>query len=75
MANLQVKNVPDDVYDRLRRLADERDTTISATVLGAVDRELRSAEWRKRLASRTTVELQTDGATLIREERTEAGVE
>lgn len=75
MANLQVKNVPDEIYDRLRHLASERNTTISATVLIAVERELRSAEWRKRLASRPPTDMKFDAAALIRKERAEASRE
>ena len=75
MANLQVKNVPEEMYERLRRLAIERKTTISATVLSAVEREIRSSEWRKRLETRRKTELGTDAATLVREGRAEAGLE
>ena len=74
MANLQVKNVPDDTYERLRKLAKERKTTISATVLNAVERELRSAEWRERWELRPEIDLGIDAATLVREARAESGV-
>ena len=36
MANLQVKNIPDDLHGRLRAYAREHNSTISAVVLAAV---------------------------------------
>ena len=52
MANIQVKNVPDSLHERLRRHAREERTTLSAVVLSAVERELKRAEWRRRVAQR-----------------------
>ena len=37
MANLQVRNIPEDLHDRLRRHARARRRTMSAVVLGAVE--------------------------------------
>ena len=69
MANLQVKNVPDALHERLRRHARDNNCTISAAVLTAVERELARWEWRKRLAQRPKTDLGVDVVTLIREER------
>ena len=69
MANLQVKNVPDALHERLRRHARDNNCTISAAVLTAVERELARWEWRKRLAQRPKTDLGADVVTLIREER------
>ena len=69
MANLQVKNIPDTLHERLRRHARENDCTISAAVLIAVERELDRWEWRKRLAQRPRTDLGIDAAALLMEER------
>ena len=69
MANLQVKNIPDELHDRLRRHAREHNCTISAAVLTAVERELARWEWRERLAQRTQTDLGTSAAALLHEER------
>ena len=50
MANLQVKNIPEDLHERLRRHARENHCTLSASVLAALERELARWEWRKHLA-------------------------
>ena len=69
MANLQVKNVPDTLHERLRSYARENRCTISAAVLAAVERELAMWEWRDHMARRPETDIGTDAATLIAEER------
>ena len=69
MANLQVKNVPDDLHDRLRRHARENSRTISAVVLTAVERELSRLEWRERLSKRPKTELGVEASELLSQER------
>lgn len=69
MANLQVRNIPDDLHERLRRHARARRRTMSAVVLGAVERELAREEWRERLAQRPETDLGIDAAALLAEER------
>ena len=69
MANLQVKNIPDELHERLRRHARERNCTISAAVLTAVERELDRWEWRARLAQRPRTELGVTAADLLQAER------
>ena len=69
MANLQVRNMPDDLHERLRRHARENNCTMSAAVLTAVERELAMSEWRKHLAQRPRTDLGVDAATLLAEER------
>ena len=69
MANLQVKNIPDDLHDRLRAYARESNSTIGEAVLAAVERELAGWEWRKRLAQRPQTDLGVAAAELLREER------
>ena len=69
MARLEVKNVPDSLHERLRRFARETDRTLSAAVLAALERELASWEWRRRLAQRSETDLGVDAATLLAEAR------
>ncbi len=69
MANLQVKNIPDALHDRLRRHALENNCTMSTVVLTALERELARSDWRKRLSQRPATDLSVDAATLLAEER------
>ena len=75
MANLQVRNIPDALHERLRRHARENNCTMSATVLTAVERELATWEWRKHLAQRPKTDLDIEAATLLAEERSLRDVE
>ena len=75
MANLQVRNISDDLHDRLRRHARENNCTISAAVLTAVEQELAKWEWRKRLAQRPETDLGVEAAALLVEERSLRDVE
>ena len=69
MANLQIKNIPDTLHERLRRHARENNCTMSAAVLTAIERELARWEWRQHLAQRPETTLGVEAATLLREER------
>ena len=69
MANLQVRNVPDALHERLRRHARARNCSMSAAAIAAIERELERWEWRERLASRPPVDLGADAATLLAAER------
>lgn len=71
MANIQVKNVPDELHERLRRYAREENCTMSAAVLAAIERELSRAEWRRRMANRPIIDLGVPAAQLIEEARAE----
>ncbi len=75
MANLQVRNMPDDVHERLRHLAQKENSSMSAIVLSAVVRELERREWQERWAQRSTTDLGVDAATLIAEARAERDAE
>ena len=75
MANLQVRNISDDLHDRLRRHARENNCTISAAVLTAVEQELARWEWRKRLAQRPETDLGVEASALLVEERSLRDVE
>ena len=69
MANLHVRNIPDDVYQRLRRHARENDRTMSSVVISALEGELERLEWPERIARLPKTDLGVDAATLIAEER------
>ena len=69
MPNLQVRNIPVALHERLRRHARENSCTISAIVLTAVERELARREWQDHLAQRPKTELGVEVATLLAEER------
>ncbi len=75
MANLQVKNVPDSLHERLRQHAREQNTTLSAAVLSALERELARSEWRRHLAQRPTTDLGVSAADLLAEARAERETE
>lgn len=68
--NLQVKNVPAELHDRLRRRARLQNRTISDLVLAAVERELARQDWLDRLRTRPEVDLGVSAASLVDEERT-----
>ena len=68
MPNLQVRNIPDALHERLCRHARENSCTISAIVLIAVERELARREWQDHLAQRSKTELGVEAATLLAEE-------
>ena len=70
MANLQIKNMPDTLHERLRRHARENNCTMRAVVLAAIERELARWEWRKRLDLRPETDLGVEAAQLLEEERT-----
>jgi predicted DNA-binding protein len=69
MANLQVKNIPDSLHDRLRSYARESGRTISAVMLAAIERELEDWEFQKQLAEHPNTYLSVSAADVIREER------
>ena len=75
MVTLQVRDIPDDLYERLRRHARENNCAVSKVVLSAVERELERWEWRKRLAQHPTTDLGVDAATLLAEERSQRDLE
>ena len=72
MADLQIKNVPDETHRRLRLCAKRRRQTLRAVVLAAVDRELSHEVFLARLHRRKPVKLGRPAASFLeaaREER------
>jgi hypothetical protein len=69
MANLQVKNIPDSLHQRLRRYVQKHDLTLSDFVLEAIERELARSEWHERFSKRPTTDLGVSTASLLEQER------
>ena len=71
MANLQVRNLPDELHERLRRCAQQRNSSMSAVVLQALERELEWSEWQKRLEQRPPLDVSLDSIAALHEARRE----
>ena len=69
MANIQVKNIPDKLHNRLRRYARERDCTLGEIILEAIERDLARRDWHKRFSGRPTTRLDNSAAELLEQER------
>jgi plasmid stability protein len=69
MANLQVKNLPADLHQRLRRYARQHHRTISDIALEAIEREMARNEWHERFATRSAIDLGVSAASLVEEMR------
>ena len=69
MANIQVRNVPDELYQRLRKHVDENDCTMRGVVVAAIERELKRREWQQRWEQLPEMELGIAAADLLEEER------
>jgi plasmid stability protein len=69
MANLQVKNLPDVLHERLRKYAQKHHRTISDIALEALEREMARNEWHEQLARRPATDLRTSAASLLEQER------
>lgn len=48
MPNLNAKNIPDDLWERLRNYASAKDFTINEAVIAATEREVREWEFLQR---------------------------
>lgn len=62
--------IPEELHERLRRVAADSRRTLSEVVLVALERELARREWQQRLAGRPKSELGVSAASLLAEERT-----
>ncbi|MDE0230574.1 MAG: hypothetical protein OXJ62_17110 [Spirochaetaceae bacterium] len=67
--DLLVKNVPQELHERLRRHARASRRTMSEVVLDAVERELARQEWQGRFAGRSTTKLGVPAAKVLEQER------
>lgn len=77
MGNLQIKNVPEDVHDELRRRASKRRMTVRDYLLEMIERDQATPtmdEWLKLVAADPKVDIPAgEAARLIREGREERG--
>ena len=71
MASLQVRDIPDELHERLRRCARRRNSSMSAIVLRAVERELDWAEWQERWESIPPLDVDLDVVATLDEVRRE----
>lgn len=71
MANLQVKNVPDQLHRKLKQRAKRQGRTVRDLVLDAVRREVAREDFRDRLARRAPVDLGGNAADVVAQERAE----
>jgi len=69
MANLQVKNLPDALLQRLRHYARKHHRTISDIAIEAMEREMTRYEWHDKLSQRTATDLGDSAASLLEQER------
>lgn len=69
MANLQVKNLPEALHQRLRDYAQKHHRTISDVALEALEREMARFEWHERHLQRPATDLQSSAASLLEQER------
>lgn len=74
MANIQVKNVPPELNERLHRYAEQQNRSIRDVVLEAVRRELDRRTFVERLRERKPVKLKTSAAQLLGAERRDRDV-
>lgn len=75
MANLQVKNVPETLYRRLKRQVRAQNSTLSEFVLSALERELDRSAFHQRLAVRPRSDLGVSASSLLEEARRERSEE
>lgn len=71
VANLQVKNIPDELHRKLRLQAEREGRTIRDLVLDAVSRAVAREEFRERLAQRSQVDLDVSASQILQEVRAE----
>jgi plasmid stability protein len=71
MANLQVKNLPDALHERLRQYSRKHHRTISDIALEALEREMARREWHDQLSQRPATDLGGSAASLLEQERQE----
>ena len=71
MANLQVKNLPEVLHERLRDYSRKHNRTISDVVLEALEREMARNEWHDKLSKRPATDLGDAATSLLEQERQE----
>ena len=69
MANIQIKNMPEKLHNRLRRYAREQNCTLGEIILEAIEREVARRELRKRFLRGSKTHLRNSAAELLEQER------
>ncbi len=69
MANIQVKNIPEKLHNRLLRYAREEQCTLGEIILEAIEREVARRDWHKRFVGRPRTFLGSSAAKLLENER------
>ena len=69
MDTLHLRDMPDELCERLRRHARRSNRAVSAVVIDAIERELAKASWREHWEALPTTDLGTEAASLLTEER------
>jgi hypothetical protein len=69
MADLHVKNLPDDIHERLREFARYKHWPISWAVITALEREVTRWEWEKDFKKAPKTPYNINVAEIMREER------
>ena len=69
MSTLQVKNIPDDLRERLQRQARRCKTTIDDVLLTALEREAQRLEWNENLAASEPANFKTPPSEILAQER------
>ena len=75
MANLQVRNIPEELHERLREHAKKNRSSMSNIVLDAIERELKRLEFHDKLGQLPKTTMSVDAATLLAEARAERDAE
>lgn len=71
MVNLQVKDVPAELYQRIQWLAVKRDSSIGSLLLEVIEREIQQEEWWEIWDSVPKFDGEIDSVRWIREAREE----
>lgn len=69
VANLQVKNLPESLHQRLRHYAQKHHRTLSDIALEAIERGMARYEWQEKLSQRPATDLGDSAASLLEQER------
>ena len=69
MANLQIKNLPETLHQRLRHYAQKHNRTLSDIALEAIERGMFRYEWHEKLSQRPATDLGDSAASLLEQER------
>ena len=71
MVDLQVRDISDELYQRLSWLAEKRNATISSMILDVVEREIQREEWWEHWKTLPKHTREIDSVALLKEAREE----